>query len=57
MLRGALEPGLTGKISKLEKELEEATSLRAKEKGDFEARDKDLSETISMLASAERVNL
>merc|ERR1719217_40465 len=53
--KGALEPGLTGKISKLEKELEAATTLRAKEKADFEARDKDLSETISMLASAERV--
>merc|ERR1719235_156646 len=52
---GAQEPGLTGKISKLEKELDAATQIRTKEKADFDALDKDLSETIDMLSRAEKV--
>ena len=39
---GSQEPGLTGKISKLEKELDAATQIRTKEKADFDALDKDL---------------
>merc|ERR1719375_1644367 len=52
---GAQEPGLTGKISKLEKELSAATDIRTKEKVDFDALDKDLAETIDMLGRAEEV--
>jgi chromosome segregation ATPase len=52
---GAQEPGLTGKISKLEKELHAATEIRTKEKADFDAVDKDLAETIDMLGRAEKV--
>jgi predicted nucleic acid-binding Zn-ribbon protein len=52
---GAQEPGLTGKISKLEKELGAATDIRTKEKADFDALDKDLSETVDMLGRAEKV--
>lgn len=52
---GAMEPGLTGKISKLEKELGAATDIRTKEKADFDALDKDLAETIDMLGRAEKV--
>jgi predicted nucleic acid-binding Zn-ribbon protein len=52
---GAQEPGLTGKISKLEKELGAATDIRTKEKADFDALDKDLAETIDMLGRAEKV--
>jgi hypothetical protein len=52
---GAMEPGLTGKISKLEKELEAATGIRKKEKADFDALDADLAETIDMLARASKV--
>merc|ERR1719375_2131432 len=52
---GAQEPGLTGKISKLEKELGAATDIRTKEKVDFDALDKDLAETIDMLGRAEKV--
>jgi len=52
---GAVEPGLTGKISKLEKELGAATDIRTKEKADFDALDKDLAETIDMLGRAEKV--
>merc|ERR1719160_728212 len=52
---GAQEPGLTGKISKLEKELGAATDIRKKEKADFDALDKDLAETIDMLGRAEKV--
>merc|ERR1719502_1170530 len=52
---GAQEPGLTGKISKLEKELDAATQIRTKEKADFDALDKDLAETIDMLSRAEKV--
>merc|ERR1719506_3298393 len=52
---GAQEPGLTGKISKLEKELSAATDIRKKEKADFDALDADLSETIDMLGRAEKV--
>jgi hypothetical protein len=52
---GSQEPGLTGKISKLEKELNAATEIRKKEKVDFDALDKDLAETIDMLGRAEKV--
>jgi DNA repair exonuclease SbcCD ATPase subunit len=52
---GAVEPGLTGKISKLEKELGAATDIRTKEKADFDALDKDLAETVDMLGRAEKV--
>jgi hypothetical protein len=52
---GSQEPGLTGKISKLEKELDAATQIRVGEKKDFDALDKDLAETIDMLSRAEKV--
>jgi len=53
--KGAVEPGLTGQISKLEMELSAATALRKSAKADFDARDGDLAETADMLTRAHKV--
>jgi len=53
--KGAIEPGLTGQISKLEQEFDAATALRKSTKVDFDARDADLAETADMLTRAHKV--
>jgi len=46
---------LTGKIAASEGDLKTATSIRAKERGDFEAAEKELSDTVDSLSRASSV--
>merc|ERR1719287_120596 len=46
---------LTGKIAASEGDLKKATSIRQKERGDFEAAEKELSDTVDSLSRASSV--